>query len=94
MNCYSCQKAMQISEKVSFREDCPYCRADLHVCRQCLFYDPKIYNECKETNAERVVDKEKANYCEYFQLDEDVQTSSKLSEADLAKQKLAELFKK
>jgi hypothetical protein len=34
----------------------------------CFFYDPQVYNECKETNAERVVEKEKANYCDYFLL--------------------------
>lgn len=94
MNCYSCQKEIQTSHKISFREDCPFCRVDLHVCRLCMFYDPKAYNECKESNAERVVDKEKANYCEYFQLTEEASSNSQLSEAELAKQKLAELFKK
>jgi hypothetical protein len=32
----------------------------------CQFYDPKIYNECKESNADRVVDKEKSNFCDYY----------------------------
>jgi len=34
----------------------------------CKFYDPKVYNECIEVNAERIVDKEKANFCDYFSL--------------------------
>jgi hypothetical protein len=34
----------------------------------CKFFDPKVYNECHETNAERIVDKEKANFCDYFVL--------------------------
>jgi hypothetical protein len=40
----------------------------LHCCRMCKFFDPKVYNECHETNAERIVDKEKANFCDYFVL--------------------------
>jgi len=34
----------------------------------CKFYDPKVYNECTEPNADRVVDKEKSNFCDYFTL--------------------------
>jgi hypothetical protein len=34
----------------------------------CKFYDVKVYNECHESNAERIVDKEKANFCDYFVL--------------------------
>jgi hypothetical protein len=34
----------------------------------CKFYSPKVYNECHESNAERVVDKEKSNFCSYFTL--------------------------
>ncbi|EQC51685.1 hypothetical protein M901_2861 [Bacteriovorax sp. DB6_IX] len=32
----------------------------------CKFYDPTAYNECKETNADRILEKEKANFCDYF----------------------------
>jgi hypothetical protein len=34
----------------------------------CKFFDARVYNECKESNADRVVDKEKANFCDYFTL--------------------------
>jgi hypothetical protein len=34
----------------------------------CKFFDSRVYNECTEPNAERVVDKEKANFCDYFTL--------------------------
>ena len=95
MKCYSCHKDINVSEKLSFREECPFCRCDLHVCKQCQFYDEKAYNECRETSAERVLDKEKSNYCEYFQVDvEGLSSQNNLSEADLAKKKLEELFKK
>jgi hypothetical protein len=34
----------------------------------CKFYDQQVYNECRESNAERIVDKEKSNFCDYFSL--------------------------
>ncbi len=38
----------------------------MHACLNCEFYDPTCHNECRETMAERVVDKDRANFCEYF----------------------------
>ena len=45
---------------------CPTCRADLHVCRQCRHYAPKVRGECDHDRADRVTDKASANYCTYF----------------------------
>ena len=45
---------------------CTACNADLHVCRMCQFHDPRVANECRETVAERVVDKTRANFCGYL----------------------------
>jgi hypothetical protein len=57
----------------------------------CKFYDARVYNECKESNADRVVDKEKDNFCDYFSLSDgkhdDSSIESLKSVADL-------LFKK
>ncbi|MBF0341324.1 MAG: hypothetical protein HQL95_10245 [Magnetococcales bacterium] len=39
---------------------------DTRVCLNCRFHDPGSYNECRETVAERIVDKDKANFCEEF----------------------------
>lgn len=68
--CYFCHKDIPVlgAFKITRTEDCPYCTKSLHCCKMCKFYDPKVYNECFETNAERVVDKEKANFCDYFVL--------------------------
>lgn len=32
----------------------------------CTHYEPARYNECTEPVADRVVDKEKGNFCDYF----------------------------
>ncbi|MEW6678293.1 MAG: hypothetical protein AB1421_10270 [Pseudomonadota bacterium] len=46
---------------------CAQCNAQLHVCRQCAHFDPGKSNQCREPMAERVVDKTRANFCDWFQ---------------------------
>ena len=46
--------------------ECPACRADLHVCRMCEFYDTRVAMSCREPVADQVRDKERANFCAYF----------------------------
>lgn len=64
--CFSCNKELSILGQVGRREECPHCRADVHVCKNCEFYDPKVYNECRETAADVVREKDRANFCDYF----------------------------
>lgn len=47
-------------------DDCPSCRADLHVCLLCEFYATGIANDCREPIAEPVQNKRRANFCGYF----------------------------
>jgi len=48
--------------------ECAACRADLHVCRLCTFYDKRVAKACREPIADEVQDKERANFCGYFSL--------------------------
>lgn len=64
--CFSCQTKHTQEMRLSYREECPSCHADAHVCKNCQFYDVTAYNECREPSAERVVEKERANFCDYF----------------------------
>jgi len=66
MRCWNCAREIDTRERVEFRASCPSCDRALHACRNCRHYDPGYYNECRETAAERVVDKERANFCEFF----------------------------
>jgi len=68
--CYSCNKALEhdIGEKVFRNEECPHCQAYIRCCRMCKFYDTSSYNECKEPVAERILEKEKPNFCEFFKI--------------------------
>ena len=47
--------------------ECRTCHAQLHVCRLCKFYDIRVAKACRETVADEVRDKERANFCGYFQ---------------------------
>ena len=58
----------------------------------CSFYDPKAYNECREPNADRIVDKEKANFCDYYKIGGGSSDPDKERKEQLAK--AAALFKK
>ena len=64
--CQACGKEVDIGEKIDRKDDCPFCMADLHSCIQCEFYDPGRHNDCRENQAEFVLEKEKSNFCGYF----------------------------
>jgi len=66
MNCFHCSRQIQLRQRIGFREMCPQCERPLHVCLNCDFYDAAFNNQCREPQAERVVDKDRANFCEYF----------------------------
>lgn len=68
MHCHACDGELALSggDRVGFSEECNACGADLHVCLNCAHYDPSAYNECRESNAERVTDRGRGNRCEYF----------------------------
>jgi len=92
MNCAFCGHKVKLTDKVMRRDVCPHCSRDLRCCRQCNFYDHHAYNECKEVMAERVIDKERANFCNYF-----VPRGSSLSVPDRAadaREALEALFRK
>lgn len=46
---------------------CPTCRKPTHVCRNCRWYAPGKPNQCAEPVAEPVVEKQRANFCGYFE---------------------------
>ena len=48
------------------QDTCRKCGRSTRACRGCLNYDKSAYNECREPQADRVVDKETANFCDYF----------------------------
>ena len=64
-NCWSCGGKLEDSD-YGRQHSCPGCGKDTHVCRNCGFHDRSYNNECRENQADRVVEKERANFCDYF----------------------------
>jgi hypothetical protein len=71
---------------------CAACRADLHVCRQCQFYDLGVAKHCRETVADEVRDKERANFCAYLKVRIDAHAPADTRAADAGRDALAALF--
>ncbi|MCS1408177.1 MAG: hypothetical protein M2R45_01347 [Verrucomicrobia subdivision 3 bacterium] len=47
---------------------CLQCRADLRVCLNCEHFDEHAAYQCRERRAEPVMEKDRANFCEYFEM--------------------------
>lgn len=92
MICYSCKGEVPVNDYVARGDECPHCTADLKVCLNCSFYDSTYNNECRETEAERVTDKEKANFCDYFKIKE--AHGEEVNVKNKAMEELNNLFKK
>lgn len=72
--------------------ECPACRAYLHVCRMCRFYDPRVSRQCREDDAEEVKDKEHSNFCDYFKPRPDACRSRPDARSEAARDRLDALF--
>lgn len=64
--CWSCG-ARLVASDYQREGECPQCRKQTHVCRNCRFYQPGRANDCQEPVAEPVGDKQRANFCDYFE---------------------------
>lgn len=66
--CWKCGASLaQLSLPFTKQDECKACRAPLHVCKLCKFYEIGVAKQCREPIAEEVRDKERANYCDYFE---------------------------
>ncbi len=94
MNCAFCHGVLDIRGEVAKKETCPHCKKELRCCRQCKFYDPKAYNGCREVSTQRIVDKERANLCDFFMLKGSPEAPGRMDKAKEARKALEALFKK
>lgn len=101
MICWKCRKEIAVEKPVR-GDECPFCHADLHVCKACNFYESGAHNDCRESSAELVLDKERSNFCDYFCVSKILSTGvgagslgaelSGKSKADKARNAAAALF--
>ena len=93
IRCYKCRHILDIEQatKIMRGDECPKCETYLRCGRMCIHYDPSAYNECHEPVAERILDKEKSNFCEYFVFNEN--KSNKEDDRDIKLSAANSLFK-
>ncbi|MCG8418280.1 MAG: hypothetical protein MJE77_10095 [Proteobacteria bacterium] len=68
--CWTCGNEQYFGVKVGVivgrHDECPHCGADLRCCKNCSNYDPNVHNQCRETTAEFIRERERANFCAHF----------------------------
>jgi hypothetical protein len=68
LDCWKCGAPLvDMPLPVGREEYCRACRAEVHACRMCRFYDVSKARQCAEPVAEPVQNKERANFCGYFE---------------------------
>ena len=91
--CWKCGESIaSLPMPLARQAQCASCGTQLHVCRQCRFYDRSLSNQCKEPVAEYVQEKTKANFCGYFQIKPNAFQQQDSSAAEDAKTQLESLF--
>ena len=66
VSCWSCGHTGDFSPPLERADSCQGCRRDAKCCLNCRFYDRQTNQECSESQAELVKDKEKSNFCDWF----------------------------
>ena len=91
--CWKCGTSLAgLPLPLSRLAECPKCRAYLHACRMCRFYDPRLTSRCREERAEEVRDKEGANFCDWFKPRPNAYRARGDGKTQAAKIKLDNLF--
>ena len=67
LRCHHCGNSLAaLSLPLTRLDECPKCRAQLHVCKMCERFAPQLPKGCSEEDAPDVRDKKSANFCDYF----------------------------
>lgn len=93
MQCWKCGAELKhLLLPFSRYEECSVCKADLHACLACRHYAPNLSDACEEDRADFILDKDKANFCDYFRVNTRAYQKQGDAAASEARAKLAELF--
>jgi hypothetical protein len=93
--CWKCGVALAaLSLPLRRLDECPKCRAELHVCRMCVDYSTSVAKHCREPTAEEVRDKTSANFCDHFKPRSNAYTPPNTAAVSEAQAALAKLFGK
>jgi hypothetical protein len=91
--CWKCGASLaDLSLPLRRLDECRQCHAELHVCKMCEWYSISVAKHCRETVAEEVKDKERANFCDYFKPRPEAYAAANLDAASQAQAELDALF--
>ncbi len=91
--CWNCGASLDdIPRPISRHATCSHCFNELHCCRLCKHYDPKRTMQCFEDRADPPLQKENANFCDFFAPQPMAYESKSTTRSDSARSKLDELF--
>lgn len=79
---------------INLDSSCPRCKADLHTCRSCTYFDPGARFECRKPITVKIVNKNARNTCELFAARTVVERETSSGAPSDARQAFANLFKK
>ncbi len=65
--CWNCGRPTGLEGSIMRSDACPHCLADLRCCRGCRHFDPFSRFQCRETIDAPVGNKDKANFCDWYQ---------------------------
>jgi hypothetical protein len=64
-NCWNCGEGLTMLD-YGRQDTCRKCGRHTRACRNCEHHEPGAHNDCRENQADRVVEKERFNFCDYF----------------------------
>ena len=92
--CHRCGTELKLASGIARTDACPRCYSDLKCCLNCRLHDPAANNQCREPQAEWQTEKEKSNFCEFFEFGESSGSGTGDSGSDRARAALDALFGK
>jgi hypothetical protein len=79
---------------ITVDSSCPNCKAELHTCRQCAYFDPGARFQCSKPITVKIVNKNARNTCELFEPRTVVERQTSSGPPSSARDAFAKLFKK
>lgn len=93
LKCWKCGADLKsVPRPFSRFAECPGCKMELHVCRMCRHYDLRYVGQCNHDFADKVLIKDKANFCSHFKPSPHAFEGAGDPEKEKAEQALQSLF--
>jgi predicted RNA-binding Zn-ribbon protein involved in translation (DUF1610 family) len=90
--CWSCSAGLAASD-YGRENSCLTCGKAIRVCRNCRWFAPGRPNDCEEPMAEEVVDRERANFCDFFEPSSEAGAGEQASSQEELLKAAEDLFK-